>query len=322
MKKIAASLLVVLSVLSLAACGQNNTQTTSTTTTKTAEKVTGKTINMGILPAESAIPIILAQEKGFFKEAGTNVAIKSFASPNDRNVAVQSKQLDGTISDVMTEATFKKNGIDMKITSGILEDFKVLASPQSKITEMKGLAGKKVTLVPNFILEYIMDDFAKKDGFTYEVVNIPSFSARSEALLNGQVDGAVYTEPQASMLAKQGAKILGSSKEAKINGGTLQFTDAILKERPQDITAFYQGYNQAIDYMNQHKASEYADILTKYQFPEAMSTYLDKQQKDYPHAQKVPKDQFDAIIKWAKDKKQIDENYSYAALTDFNHLTK
>ena len=322
MKKIAASLLVVLSVLSLAACGQNNTQTTSTTTTKTAEKVTGKTINVGILPAESAIPIILAQEKGFFKEAGTNVAIKSFASPNDRNVAVQSKQLDGTISDVMTEATFKKNGIDMKITSGILEDFKVLASPQSKITEMKGLAGKKVTLVPNFILEYIMDDFAKKDGFTYEVVNIPSFSARSEALLNGQVDGAVYTEPQASMLAKRGAKILGSSKEAKINGGTLQFTDAILKERPQDITAFYQGYNQAIDYMNQHKASEYADILTKYQFPEAMSTYLDKQQKDYPHAQKVPKDQFDAIIKWAKDKKQIDENYSYTALTDFNHLTK
>ena len=175
MKKIAASLLVVLSVLSLAACGQNNTQTTSTTTTKTAEKVTGKTINMGILPAESAIPIILAQEKGFFKEAGTNVAIKSFASPNDRNVAVQSKQLDGTISDVMTEATFKKNGIDMKITSGILEDFKVLASPQSKITEMKGLAGKKVTLVPNFILEYIMDDFAKKTALLMKLSIFPHF---------------------------------------------------------------------------------------------------------------------------------------------------
>ncbi|BCA87021.1 nitrate ABC transporter substrate-binding protein [Enterococcus saigonensis] len=322
MKKIVASLLMAVTVLSLAACGDNNTKTTQTTTAKTAEKVTGKTINMGILPAESAIPIILAQEKGFFKEAGTDVAIKSFASPNDRNVAVQSKQLDGTISDVMTEATFKKNGIDMKITSGILEDFKILASPQSKITEMKGLAGKKVTLVPNFILEYIMDDFAKKDGFTYEVVNIPSFSARSEALLSGQVDGAVYTEPQASMLAKQGAKILGSSKDAKINGGTLQFTDAILKERPQDIRAFYQGYNHAIDYMNQHKASEYADILTKYQFPAAMSTYLDSQEKDYPHAQKVDQDQFDAIIQWAKNKKQIEKKYSYEQLTNFSYLTK
>lgn len=320
MKKIVTSLLITVTTLSLAACGTNNKEETTSTTS--AAKVTGKTINMGILPAESAIPIILAQEKGFFKEAGTDVAIKSFASPNDRNVAVQSKQLDGTISDVMTEATFKKNGIDMKITSGILEDFKVLASPQSGITEMKGLANKKVTLVPNFILEYIMDDFAKKDDFTYEVVNIPSFSARSEALLNGQVDGAVYTEPQASMLAKQGAKILGSSKEAGINGGTLQFTDEILKERPQDVTAFYQGYNEAIDYMNQHKASEYADILTKYQFPEAMSTYLDTQQKDYPHAQKVAQDQFDAIIKWAKNKKQIDQDYAYADLTDFSHLAK
>ncbi len=68
--------------------------------------------------------------------------LKSFTSPNDRNVAVQAGELDGTISDVMTEATFKQNGIDMTITSDILENFKILASPNSGITEMKGLADK------------------------------------------------------------------------------------------------------------------------------------------------------------------------------------
>ncbi len=70
--------------------------------------------------------------------------LKSFTSPNDRNVAVQAGELDGTISDVT--ATFKQNGIDMTITSDILENFKILASPNSGITEMKGLADKKSPL--------------------------------------------------------------------------------------------------------------------------------------------------------------------------------
>ena len=63
------------------------------------------------------------KKKAILKDLGLNVEIKSFTSPNDRNVAVQAKELDATISDVMTEATFKQNGIDMTITSDILEDF-------------------------------------------------------------------------------------------------------------------------------------------------------------------------------------------------------
>lgn len=321
MKKFAALGLFALSMTLFSACGQTN-QSTSATDTSTAEtqKVTDQTLKIGVLPAESAIPIILAKEEGFFKDLGLNVEIKAFTSPNDRNVAIQAKELDATISDVMTEATFKQNGIDMTITSDILEDFKILASPNSGIKEMKDFDGKKVTLVPNFILEYIMDQFAKKDDFTYKIVDIPSFSARSEALLNDQVDGAVYTEPQASMLASQGAVILGSSKEAGIKGGTIQFMDKVLDKRPQDVQAFYTAYNQAIDFMNEHKASEYADILADYQFPEAMSTYLDSQKEKYPHAQAVPKDQFENIIAWTKEKRQIDSSYSYKDLTDFGYL--
>ncbi|MFL2073009.1 ABC transporter substrate-binding protein [Marinilactibacillus psychrotolerans] len=319
MKKLVLSLFAFFTTANLAACGTQESNE-ATPAAKDEDKVTGETIKFGVLPAESAIPIILANEKGFFEEEGTKVDIESFSSPNDRNIAIQSKALDGTISDVMTEATFKQNETDMTITSGILEDFKVLASPQSGITEMKGLADKKVTLVPNFILEYIMDVFAEEQGFTYEVVDIPSFATRSEALLKGEVDAAVYTEPQASMLAEQGAVILGSSKTSGINGGTIQFMDSILEERPQDIQAFYTAYNKAIDYMNQHEASEYADILSEYQFPDAMSTYLDTQEENYPHAQAVDQDQFNEIIEWTKNKEQINQVYSYDELTDFSYL--
>ena len=87
-------------------------------------------------------------------------------------------------------------------------------------------------------------------------------------MLSNQIDGVVFTEPQASMLVKQGAHLLGGSKEAGIKGGTLQFADEMIELKPGDIQGFYTAYNKAVDYMNETDVAEYSDILTKYRFPE------------------------------------------------------
>ena len=329
MKKRLMTLVMLVAMLLLAACGnadEKNNETTDTEkdpnkqTENTALEASGEEFTIGILAAESGIPIILAKEKGFFEEEGVNVSIKSFSSPMDRNVAVQAKELDATIGDVMTEASFKENGINMKITSDISEDFKILSSPKSGITEMAQLDGKKVSLVPNFILEYIMDEFAKKDDFTYEIVEIQSFSGRAEALLQDQIDGVVFTEPQASMLVQQGAHLLGGSREAGIKGGTIQFMDEMIQSKPGDIKAFYRAYNKAVDYMNETDPSEYSDILSHYQFPEQMSGYLSSIEQDFQHAAPIAQDQFDSIITWTKEKGQIKNNYTYEDLTDFSFI--
>ena len=329
MKKRLLSLVMLVAMLLLAACGNTDEKNNEATDTEkdlnkqnenTALEASGEEFTIGILAAESGIPIILAKEKGFFEEEGVNVSIKSFSSPMDRNVAVQAKELDATIGDVMTEASFKENGINMKITSDISEDFKILSSPKSGITEMAQLDGKKVSLVPNFILEYIMDEFAKKDDFTYEIVEIQSFSGRAEALLQDQIDGVVFTEPQASMLVQQGAHLLGGSREAGIKGGTIQFMDEMIQSKPGDIKAFYRAYNKAVDYMNETDPSEYSDILSHYQFPEQMSGYLSSIEQDFQHAAPIAQDQFDSILTWTKEKGQIKNNYTYEDLTDFSFI--
>ncbi len=279
--------------------------------------LSGEVLNIGVLPAESAIPIILALEKGFFEEAGLQVSIKTFSSPNDRNVAVQAKELDGVIGDVMTCAAFVDNGIAMKITSDIAEDFKILSSPNSGVSRMDELAGKTVSLVKNFILEYIMDQFAARDGFTYEIVEIPSFSGRTEALMSDQIDGVVFTEPQAGMLVQQGAHLLGSSKEADIKGGTLMFMESVVNDRPGDIAAFYQAYNKAVDYMNSTDVAQYSDILANYQFPAAIGDYLSGMYGTFQHAGVIDRDQFDSIIAWTNEKEVIGTIYTYEELTDF-----
>lgn len=322
MKKFITVLFMAIGMIVLASCGKPGDAENSAPESNQPQQdaLSGQEFNIGILPAESAIPIILAKENGYFEEAGVNVNIKAFASPNDRNVAVQAKELDAAIGDVMTVASFVDRGIPMKITSDISEDFKILSSPASGITTMEGLSGKRISLVPNFILEYIMDQFAKENGFTYEIVEIPSFSGRTEALMSNQIDGVVYTEPQAGMLVKQGAHLLGSSKEAGIKGGTLLFTEEMIANRPGDIRAFYQAYNKAVDYMNETEVKEYSDILTKYQFPEAISDYLSGMSGDFQYAGVISEDQFNNIIQWTKEKGQISKGYTYQELTDFSYI--
>ncbi|MFB1049837.1 ABC transporter substrate-binding protein [Paraliobacillus sp. JSM ZJ581] len=320
--KILNYLFLACSIFLLAACSNNDTAIDQTTENEKENGTTpsGETFTIGTLPAEAALPIILAEENGYFEESGVNVSIKTFTSPNDRNVALQANELDAAIGDVMTAAAFVDRGIKLKITSDINEDFKILSSPSSGITDVKGLNGKDVSLVPNFILEYIMDEIAEANEFNYNIVEIPSFSGRAEALLSNQIDGVVFTEPQAGMLVQQGAHLLASSNEANIKGGTIFFTEEMIQNYPEDIKAFYTAYNKAIDYMNETDANNYADILSTYQFPAAMSDYINNKATSYTHGAIIDQDQFDRIITWTKETEQIKQAYHYDELTDFSFV--
>lgn len=308
-------MLVVVGILAVG-CSDSGNELKADTKTET----TNKTLRFGTLPAESAIPIILAKEKGFFKEEKVNVEITPFNAPNDRNVAAQAGKIDGMIGDVMTALSMREGGMDFTITSDINEDFKLLSAPNSGIMDIKQLDGKEVSLVPKFLLEYIMDEMAAKNDISYKIVQIPSISARYEALLNNQVDSVIFTEPQATLLQKNGAHVLGSSAKYNIKGGTISFASDVVKSQKADIAAFYRAYNKGVSYMNEHDAADYADVLKAYKFPEAMTGYLENKEEKYTKAQKVSKKQFDSIEKWTKEKEMIQKDYSYDEMTNFSML--
>ena len=90
---------------------------------------------------------------------------------------------------------------------------------------------------------------------------------------------------------------------------------------PADIKAFYQAYNKAVDYMNTTDAAEYSDILTNYQFPDAIGNYLSGMYGTFQHAGVISQDQFDSIIAWTKEKELISKIYSYDELTDFSFIS-
>jgi NitT/TauT family transport system substrate-binding protein len=258
-------------------------------------------VRFGLLPAESAIPLIVAQEKGFFAAQGIQVELTMFQSPLDRNIVLQTGKADGAIADVMTTLAFKEAGLAVTATSDINEDFKLLAGPSSGVTTLAQLDGKDVSVVPNFALEYIMDRIAQKAGISYKLVNIPSIPARFEALLAGRLTGVVFTEPQATLLAAKGAKVLGGSKASGLKAGVLVFTNAFLAAQPDAVKAFYKAYNQAVDFINRTPAADYSASVIKYGFPDILSAYLGSGVK-YEKAAAITQPVFDDIAAWCQTK--------------------
>jgi len=278
-----------------------------------------KVLNFGVLPAESAIPIIVAKEKGFFDKEGIKVEVAQFNSPNDRNTAIQAGKIDGTIADVMTALTFNEGGFKMKITSDINEDFKLLTSPKSGIDSFEKLNNKDVSIVPGFVLEYIMDEMAKKNNISYKTVVIPLFQARFEALLADKISGVMFTEPQASMLIAKGAKLLATSTDYGLKAGTIIFNEKTIAEQPNTIKSFYAAYNKSIEYINKTDAKEYSSILKKYGFPDEVMQYLNGD-VDYKKAGKITDETFDNVLQWTKSKNMVKKDYKFEDVSDFKYI--
>lgn len=285
-------------------------------TSKTEEKV----LKIGTLAAEGALPIIMAQEEGYFEEFNVKVEIIPFANPQDRNAAAQAKEIDGMIADAMSAFTFQEKGLNYLITSDINEDFIILSSPDSNITSMKDMNEKSVALIPGLILEYIMDVIAEEEAFKYELLVMPSFSGRFEGLIQNQFDALVFTQPQANALMELGAHRLGSSAEYNIKGGALLFSDQVVMDYSKDLSNFYKAYNKAVDYLNNTKSKDFETVLEKHNFPQGMGHYIDQKESPFTYAQEIDHVQLQAIAQWSKDKGLISNDVDLDKASNYSSI--
>jgi NitT/TauT family transport system substrate-binding protein len=273
-------------------------------------------ITIGLMPDVDSIPFIIAQEKGFFKEEGLNVNLKSFKSAVDRDSALQSGNLDGAISDMLAEAFYKEGGFDTVITSLSSGSYKLIINKEVTAATVKELQGKDVAISKNTIIEYVTDRIMINSGLTPADINkvvIPQIPARLEMLQNGKIAAATLPEPMASVAIKNGCKLLNSSDQLGINPGVLVFTGKAVKERAQEIAAMYRAYNKAIAYLAQEPMENYIDLLIeKGGFPAGVkgSLVLPKYQK-----LSAPKEQDIAdCITWLRERQLIKNNYAYKDL--------
>ena len=296
---------LVMIVLSAAGCGN--------TADKTAGNKELQEINIGLMPDIDSVPVIMAQEKGYFAEEGLKVNIQQFKSAMDRDAALQSGNLDGAISDMLAVAFAKSGGFDVKVTAFTNGSYKLIAGKDAEVNSVQDLIGKDVAISKNTIIEYVTDQITVTNNMPENSLNkvvIPQIPTRLEMLQNGKLAAATLPEPMGSIAIYNGCKYITGSDELGINPGVMMFTSKAVESKKAELQAFYRAYNKAVAYLNDTDKAQYMDIvIEKSGFPAAAKDAL-VLPKYRPAGLPKQQDVTDCLT-WMNQKNLIKQNYTY-----------
>lgn len=273
-------------------------------------------LHVGVMPDTDSLPIIIAQEKGFFAAEGLKVDIQQFKSAMDRDSALQSGNLDGAVSDMLAVAFAKSGGFDVKVTSSTDGSYKLIAGKGENISRVQDLTGRDVAVSKNTIIEYVTDQVlasAQLSGESINKVVIPQIPTRLEMLQNGKLAAATLPEPMASIAVHNGCKYITGSDALGINPGVMLFTAKTVADKKAELAAFYRAYNKAVAYLNETDRNEYMDlVVAKGGFPPVAKEALVLPQY---HEAALPKEKdVTDCIAWLQQKQLIKTAYTYQDL--------
>ena len=273
-------------------------------------------LHVGVMPDTDSLPIIIAQEKGFFAAEGLKVDIQQFKSAMDRDSALQSGNLDGAVSDMLAVAFAKSSGVDVKVTSSTDGSYKLIAGKGENISRVQDLTGRDVAVSKNTIIEYVTDQVlasAQLSGESINKVVIPQIPTRLEMLQNGKLAAATLPEPMASIAVHNGCRYITGSDALGINPGVMLFTAKTVADKKAELAAFYRAYNKAVAYLNETDRNEYMDlVVAKGGFPPVAKEALVLPQY---HEAALPKEKdVTDCIAWLQQKQLIKTAYTYQDL--------
>lgn len=254
LKKIIALAMTAVMTASMVACG-NKKEEVQTEKTK---------LTVGVMGSIDAVPLVIAEQNGYFEEEGVDLDLQIFKAANDRDAALQAGELDGVLCDETAISIYQNSGIDMKITGTTNGSWTLVAGKDSGITSLSDLKGKKVGISKNTMIEYLADDIALSNGLEVsdiEKVAIPAMPARLEALKNNQIDAAILPAPFNDTAVADGGVEITKIYNKDIMISVTAFLQEVIDKDANAIKGFYNAYNKAIEFINSNDISEYEDII-------------------------------------------------------------
>lgn len=237
-------------------------------------KALTETITIGVMGSVDAIPLVIAQEKGYFEEAGVEVQVEVFKAAKDRDAALQADALDGVLADQVAIAIYQNAGIDMKITGITDGQFGLVAGANSGIASIEDIKGKKIGISENTVIEYTLDKILEDNGMTpddVEKVVIPPMPNRLEMVNSGQIDAAIMPNPFSDAAEAAGGKTIEKIDNTGRYISVTAFKQDVIDTKEAELKAFYSAYDKAVEYLNTTDISEYEDtIITVVGYPEDM----------------------------------------------------
>lgn len=247
------------------------------TTAATTHAAPRTTLRMALLPIPDALPVFVAQEKGYFQKAGLDVETIPVGSALERDQLMQAGRIDAMINEISGTASFNRDTVNMKIVAiarapkGASPLFRILSSPASEITTAEQLKGVPIAVSKNTVIEYLTDRLLQQQGFTEKEIvkrSVPVLPERMQLLLSGQIQAATLPDPLAFAAMKAGAHVVMDDTHAPLySASVLSFSASALTTNEAAVRAFTAAWMKAAEDINADPESFRPLMLKKIRVP-------------------------------------------------------
>jgi NitT/TauT family transport system substrate-binding protein len=232
----------------LAACGPGGSSTAP------SAAVIDLKVGLGYIPSVQFAPFYLADQKGYYRQAGLNVTFENKIDP-DLVTLVGQGALDIGVADGTSVIPAVSQGIPIRYVATIYGTFPsiVFAKTSSGITGAADLAGKKIGIPGKYgsswiMLQALLDSASlKPDDVT--IVEYPDFG-QGVAVQQGAVDAATgFTNNEPVQLELTGVKatVLHVDQIVALPGPGLIAGTSTLQARKDAVAAFVAATLRAME---------------------------------------------------------------------------
>ncbi|MGB9660909.1 MAG: ABC transporter substrate-binding protein [Moorellaceae bacterium] len=229
-------------------------------------------ITVAVEYTDHAAGFYVAQEKGWFDEAGLQVrSCNVYATGTALAAALTKGDIDvAYICLVPALTAYAHGGVPLKIVAGTHKNGYALVANQTKVREVKDLEKEEVKIAnmqPGSTTDLLFTLLLRQKGLNEE--KILARTARMNpakqllALQTGKVDAVFVPEHFATMAGKlPGMGVLARSQDIwpDMQGSVLIVTEGLLKKDPQAVEKLRSINARALDYINRYP-EEAANIV-------------------------------------------------------------
>ena len=241
-------------VLIVAACGGSTSSAAPTTAQPSSAPLTPLTVGLGYVPNVQFAQFYLADQAGYYADAGLDVTLQNKIDP-DLITLLGQGAVDIGSGDGTSVIPAVSQGIPVVYTSTIYGTFPavVIARADSGIATAEDLRGKRIGIPGRFGTNWVMlQALLKEAGLTVDdvtIVEFPDFS-QAAALQQGQVDAATgFANNEPIQLRNAGIEpvVLTVDDAVPLPGPGLVTGTKTLEDKAEALKAFTAATLRAMD---------------------------------------------------------------------------
>ena len=307
----------VLGMVVLTGCGANDAA---------PQEETAEPLCVGMLRVDDSFPFYVAEKEGLFEKHNVNVELKEFSNARDQSTALQGGELDVLMTDPVVTALSIKGGTDIRIVAMALgavpEEgrFMIVSAPESGITAPEQLAGKKIAISTNTMMDYLVEQYETVLGLdkaAINTVNMPDLMLRATTLLEGKdIDAAIPPDPLASFAVMNGANVVIDDTQLDVNlsQSVIAITEEAITGNEEQVAALMDAYKEAIEMINQDPEAYRDYALECTNVPEGVT---ESYKTPTFTANSIPSQADIAQINdWMVERGLLEEAYGYEEMVD------